>query len=202
MIIFIEGIDRTGKTSLAKDLELRLDRRLRKPVKNLHFSAPKDRALVEYGAPLLDYDGSYDLVIDRFHIGEAIWPRHFGRPSRMDVAERALIELLLYDLGAVAVLTERSPYEVRQAFKEAEMKGEPEPLSVTKVLHAQYEFECEMTDLLVPRHVYDHGAENREERVHSILRSAVIAQARAERENGITFEQSKVRQAVEVCIAS
>lgn len=168
MIVWIEGVDRTGKSDLAAELasEMTLD----KPTSLIHFGAPeKDTALEEYLGPLLDYDSTTNVVLDRFHLGEIVWPKYFGRESRMDLAERALIELFLEEVGAVGVLTYRERQEHEMAFRAT---WPPEPLEWEQVVEAEGEFEAEFDHVLCRKEVYCHDLELRRHGRKRILGAA------------------------------
>lgn len=80
MIVILEGIDRVGKTTIAKELESKLGFKIFKKDRIYGNSIPdKNAALVNYGNALgivdvLNWDGFNDnIVIDRFHWTEAVY---------------------------------------------------------------------------------------------------------------------------------
>lgn len=197
VIIFIEGIDRTGKTELATELGRILGEE--KPTMVKHYGAPEaDTAIREYVGPFIEYDGKVNYVLDRAHVGEAIWPAYFEREPRMTEPERQIIELFFRSVGAVGVLTQRDPEGVRQAFAEADP---PEPLDAEQALQAQKEFNDEWSKVMCPTAVYDHGSDVRERSVESIVRTAHNAEARylseLEKCRGDGFA---IRRAVRACL--
>jgi len=97
--IIIEGLDRTGKTTLARALADRWGLRYR------HFSKPEEHPLEEYGRVFEGH--ARDLVIDRFHIGETVWPTIFSRTSQLDTAMLTWLEMLLDSRGVVYVHSQR-----------------------------------------------------------------------------------------------
>lgn len=114
MLLIIEGLDRTGKSSLAHSLvqDHKLDYR--------HFSKPEVHPLEEYERPL--EHGPPRAVFDRFHLGEVVWPVVFQRQMIMDAAMVLHIELLLESRGAVLVRPWRPTEEIVEA---ARRDGEP-----------------------------------------------------------------------------
>ena len=86
MLIVIEGIDRTGKTSLVKELE-------KKGFRSIHFSAPDKKYYnPNYTGPSYAEDlaemfvgfGNQDIVLDRSHYGETIWSSVYNRPAALN----------------------------------------------------------------------------------------------------------------------
>ena len=114
MLIILEGVDRTGKTTLADWIKNAYNLEYR------HYSKPEQHPLDEYGRWL---DGPVPrTVVDRYHLGERVWPRIFGRESEYDDAMHRWIELLLESRGAVLIRTVRDLREVEEA---AARDGEP-----------------------------------------------------------------------------
>lgn len=86
MIICVEGLDRTGKTSLVKELE-------KKGFKSIHFSAPDKKyfnpgytgpSYAEDMAELFVTFGNQNIVLDRSHYGEQIWSSVYNRPTTLN----------------------------------------------------------------------------------------------------------------------
>lgn len=86
MLIILEGLDRTGKSSVAEFYA-------KKGFEVIHMSAP-DKKYKELGAdgPMeyfidlmtmyLSFKGK-DIVLDRSPYGELIWPKVYGRPAML-----------------------------------------------------------------------------------------------------------------------
>ena len=113
MLVVVEGVDRTGKSSLCRELAeaSSADR-----ITTMHFSAPEKSALDEYVTPLLGYDPwTDDVIVDRHYLGELVWPQIFGRPSRMSETERHCIELFLLSRNAVCVWAWRDDDDLERA---------------------------------------------------------------------------------------
>lgn len=111
MLLICEGLDRTGKSTLAEQL-LMADPMLAL----LHFDKPKQHPLNEYLHPI--EHRSWDAVFDRYHWGERVWPTVFGRSTDYDAVMHAYVELALESRGAVVVQTRRDLDEVKSALLE------------------------------------------------------------------------------------
>jgi len=82
-LIILEGLDRTGKSSVAEMFE-------RQGFEVLHMSAP-DKAMLQPGyegpsylemmVDMLSDFGGRNIVLDRSHYGELIWPQIYGRAA-------------------------------------------------------------------------------------------------------------------------
>ena len=75
-LVLLEGLDRTGKSTVAKYFESI-------GFENIHMSAPKKGTTPDqYLQQMIDLISSAatrDIVLDRTHYGELIWPQIFGR---------------------------------------------------------------------------------------------------------------------------
>jgi len=152
MFVLIEGVDRTGKSTLAAELQRLTDADVH------HFSAPVpgNNALQEYVEPFLDYRPGTDrhVVLDRGHIGELVWPRYFGRSSLIDPPTKAAIDGFLFQRGALLVSTWRDKDEIREAVN---ADGANQLLTGDEVAEAQNVFARVIlaTDIATIR--YEHG---------------------------------------------
>ena len=106
MIFVIEGLDRTGKTTLARQLADTHGLPYR------HFSKPEQHPLDEYCRPI---EQLTDAVFDRYHWGEVVWPIIFNRATDLDEAMFEYVELLLEARGAVTIYSERSAAAIAEA---------------------------------------------------------------------------------------
>jgi hypothetical protein len=86
MIVCVEGLDRTGKTTLVKELE-------KKGFKSIHFSAPDKKYFNPgYTGPSYAEDlaemfvgfGNQNIVLDRSHYGEQIWSSVYNRLAALN----------------------------------------------------------------------------------------------------------------------
>lgn len=174
-LIIIEGVDRTGKSTLAQKLVDRFSEAGDRHVQLLHFGPPQQGALSEYLQPLLDYDPRVDdVVCDRFHLGELVWPHFFDRPPRITTSERGLIELFLHSRGAVLVHCTRDILGLRQAFREADP---PEPLPESRIFEALEKFKEVSQECAFPVVDYQHGDD-----VEEIAKMAMLTSVIASRE--------------------
>lgn len=108
MYIILEGIDKTGKTSLAKYLSTKLNL----PVQG--FSQPKEHPYVEYMRFLLT--GPKLVILDRFYLGErAYGPVKRGK-SELSDAEIRNIELSLMMANAFCIYTTAPANTIRENF--------------------------------------------------------------------------------------
>lgn len=80
-LIILEGLDRTGKSSVAQMFE-------RQGYENIHISAPAkgtsaDQYVGEWVDLLTSIQGR-NVVLDRSHYGELVWPQVYGRTSLLN----------------------------------------------------------------------------------------------------------------------
>jgi hypothetical protein len=109
-VIVIEGIDKSGKTSLAAALSSMLGW----PVVKCVQPGPGG-AVREYMAKLRDNPGPF--IADRFHLGESVYGPLYRRTPRLSNFEVESIENLLGDRGALLVLMEDRPDRIVERFK-------------------------------------------------------------------------------------
>jgi len=83
LIVILEGTDGVGKTTAAHQLAVGNHSAL------LHPGPPKsDDPIREYLYPLARLvRAGYDVVCDRWHIGEMVWPHVFGRVPLMTLSQ-------------------------------------------------------------------------------------------------------------------
>jgi gluconate kinase len=92
MIVVIEGVDCTGKTTLAEHLAKELG------LVYLHAGPPEQHPLIEYEEAIyhnMEWDEDAGLVMDRWHVGEGVWPLVFDRPSVFNIGMQLHIEMFL-----------------------------------------------------------------------------------------------------------
>lgn len=103
MLIILEGPDCAGKSTLAQRTVTQLTVRYPNArIQLLHRGPPKEHPLDEYVTPLLDYrpGREHHIVCDRWHLGELVYPRLTGRPTKMDDAVAAYVDVFLRSRGA------------------------------------------------------------------------------------------------------
>lgn len=125
LLIVIEGVDGTGKTDLAHRLRQRVGY---ERSRILHAGRPTRPAVEEYETPLRDYEPGveYTYVLDRWHVGEYIWPHVFGREP-IDLASARHVELFMLSRGAYYVHAWREPDALRKLFAVQAKQGEEQP---------------------------------------------------------------------------
>jgi len=111
-LILLDGQDCSGKSTFAGRLIAAL--RHGEPnadVRYLHSGPPVDHPLTEYVEPLLDYRPGTGVhyVIDRWHVGESVYPDLLGRHTDMTEDVRLYVELFLRSRGAQLVYCTANP---------------------------------------------------------------------------------------------
>jgi hypothetical protein len=112
MLIILEGPDGAGKTTLAEEIrKLIVVRHPGDKVEVLKKGPPREHPLNEYEWPLLDYrpNTGHHLILDRWHVGEWIYPAVFTRDTLADMAVWRHIEMFLQAKGAVMVHVSQHP---------------------------------------------------------------------------------------------
>lgn len=121
MLLLVDGADCVAKSTLvhrlvdaitAREADGRLDVR--------HAGPPTSHPLDEYETPLLDYrpGTGRHVVCDRWHLGEAVYPAVFGRPTKFDDAVRLHVDLFLRSRGALVVVVTARATRVQQCIEE------------------------------------------------------------------------------------
>lgn len=118
-VIILEGTDGTGKTTLAKEIAKAQDRQILHAAKPTHDNWPD-----EYVAPIAEMAHEQRLVLDRWHLGEYIWPDILGRKSLFN-NHIDLIECneRLVAIGAFTLVLVRSTIDI---IVELDSRGESE----------------------------------------------------------------------------
>lgn len=132
-LIVIEGVDRTGKSTLADKMPQTLSRLNGRGTRVIHAERPESpRAVDEYLEPILKYvpNASRNVVLDRSFVGESVWPTLFSRTPALTPGEYALLVAAYASKGALFVMCERPLDEIHAEFVEARP---PEPLPTALV---------------------------------------------------------------------
>ena len=131
MLFVIEGLDRTGKSRLARRIATKIGGRV------IHAGPPKRGSIEEYETSLNDYDptSGEHFILDRWHIGETVWPKIFGRQTDMDLAVKRHVTMFMESRGAVTIYGRRDLDKLRH-----EMVKYDEPLHPDKVYEADQRF--------------------------------------------------------------
>jgi thymidylate kinase len=103
MITILEGVDGVGKSSHAAWLAKEQNAKI------LHAGIPRhDHWFEEYIKPLMQLPEDQNVILDRWHLGEAIWPFVFNRKSLFPRPESfKLCDNTLQELGAKVILIYR-----------------------------------------------------------------------------------------------
>lgn len=106
MLIILEGVDCSGKSTLAQKIMTRLSLQPNTTVELLHRGPPKSHPVQEYMIPLSEYkpNTSHHIICDRWHWGEAVYPEILDRKSEMTSDLFRTIEQFLAERGAIVIL--------------------------------------------------------------------------------------------------
>lgn len=131
MIKILEGVDGVGKSSHAAWLAKETNAKI------IHAGIPMhDHWHKEYVMPVLDHlldHPDQDLILDRWHVGEMIWPTIFGRPSLFKKFDSfQLCHDRLLELGAEVLFVYREADAITNTLM---LRGEQD--QVNDVLRAQ-----------------------------------------------------------------
>lgn len=106
MIYIIEGTDGVGKTTLAKRMAEELG------CESVHAGPPKSVDWYEEYVLPLYVNGSEDIVLDRWHVGEMVWPQIFDRPSIFTAGSFEACNKLIGAMGARLIIITRDPEDI------------------------------------------------------------------------------------------
>lgn len=120
MLIIIEGTDGVGKTTLARLLVRQIQNDLPgERVDYVHSGPPTGSPIDAYTTPLYDYrPGSRrHLVLDRWHLGELVYPRALGRSTTYDEPTHMWTEMFLRSRGALLVHVTDDPLRLTRRLR-------------------------------------------------------------------------------------
>jgi hypothetical protein len=126
MLIAIEGVDLTGKSTLAAELEDAWGALV------YHAGPPTGGSLVAYEDPIAWYDplGTEHVILDRWHVGEYVWPAIFRRPTDMvDPAVRRHVEMFMCSRGCTVVYATRDYVSLHEALGDSDEPLRPASLA-------------------------------------------------------------------------
>lgn len=105
-IVILEGLDRTGKSTVAAYFES-------KGYQLIHMSAP-DKALTQPGytgpsyldqmVDMLQKGAVNDIVLDRSHYGELVWPQIYGRKALLNEEDFEVLREIEESIGVKRIL--------------------------------------------------------------------------------------------------
>ncbi len=101
-LVLLEGLDRTGKTTVAEFFESKGYEvvHLKAPGKEFHAGNTYLDAMVD----LLQRGASRDLVIDRTHYGELVWPQVYGRKPLLGDDDYEILREIEESIGVKRIL--------------------------------------------------------------------------------------------------
>ena len=113
MIVVVEGPDRTGKTTLCEGLHDALGWEV------IHSGPPSRHPLQEYVLALEERLIHRNLILDRWHLGEWVYPQLYPTGRRPLPAGYWLwIELFLRARGALLIVMNDDPADIKQRVSE------------------------------------------------------------------------------------
>lgn len=112
MIVILEGIDKTGKSTLARKLVKELDGYYVK------FSQPNGDPYQEYMGFLRSAKKHVNYVLDRFCYGELVYGPMYRNESGITVDQLNFIELLMMQFNPIVVYCETSKETISRNFQD------------------------------------------------------------------------------------
>lgn len=123
MITIIEGVDGTGKTTYAKRLAEQNN------ATYLHADKPTHtKWYEEYLRPIT----TTNMVLDRWHLGELVWPIIYDRPSLFDAESFDICNWAFAKMGTRLIILTRSDDDIAD-----ELLNRGEESEIEQVLHAK-----------------------------------------------------------------
>jgi thymidylate kinase len=126
MITIVEGADATGKTTYAKKLAEQRN--------SLYLHSEKPKAKIWY-QEYIHRIASTDMVLDRWHLGEVVWPYIYKRNSLFDENSFDQCNWELAKLGTELILLTRPEDEIIK-----EMMGRGESEQINDVIKSRFLF--------------------------------------------------------------
>lgn len=160
MIIILEGPDGSGKSHLAERLARRIltIRGDDTEVVCMHQKAPTQASLLEqYLAPIKNYvpNTGQVLILDRWHIGELVYPEMADRESIATSVEFHYLEAFLISRGALIVYVDADPSTIFQGLSGRAQVGDLE----NRVLEQHAGFSRALMSTRVRQITYDRRQE-------------------------------------------
>lgn len=131
-MIVLEGCDKTGKTTLAQQLGHRLGWDI------VAFGPPKTKN--PYAEYMRFFQGlDKDVVLDRFHAGEFVYPVVYNRTTNMTRRHFRTIDLMLKTMSATVIHCHTQDKEfLREKFREEEELNSQSKIQLTQDLFTVY----------------------------------------------------------------
>lgn len=148
-IIILEGVDKTGKSTLAKQISESTGYPM------VHLGVPPDG--LDYQGHLIKLVKQHPdgVVFDRFHWGDYVYNGLAGADRKMDWAQFDELEQLLLNLGAVVIYCHATGSELKRRFTSE--KEELISTGVIPILQYRYGQTLHRTKLPVFRHWFPHN---------------------------------------------
>ncbi len=154
MLIVLEGVDCTGKSTLAQQLAAMTGAEVQ------HFGPPERHPLLEWGSVATNYaPSSGDLVLDRFHWGEIVYGPHYRGKSDLGLEGFMWLELVLASRGAVTVLTTGDPDKIYARVVSSNDAYVDHDIDHLRGLADTYEMLARRAHTPIVRHAFDYGME-------------------------------------------
>lgn len=125
-LLILEGADATGKSTLAEELAEAQDRKI------IHAGPPLSKSWPEeYIESVVPQSKVQSYVLDRWHLGEYIWPPILGRESLYeDVLQMVQCHRMLAGSGAFTIIMVRPVIEI---VRELQSRDEDDYAIVTAI---------------------------------------------------------------------
>lgn len=108
----------------------------------------------EYVGRLEDYEpGGQTWILDRWHIGETVWPHIFDRKTSYTPFDFVETEQVLHNLGALIVYAERDDHDTWAK----ELEEHDEPINGETGREAKELFEISLAKCLCPVQRYNYA---------------------------------------------
>lgn len=180
MLIILDGADCAGKSTLAQQLsEALTQHRGTRPIVDVdvyHKGPPTAHPLDEYAAPLLTYRlvDERHIICDRWHVGEAVYPAVLDRPTQLDAAVNAWLELFLLSRGALLVHARRSASRLQECGRD---RNDP-AAEIDRAPIVAARFDRAMASTLLPLIIMDENGASPDD-VDDVIQGAEALAAQA-----------------------
>jgi thymidylate kinase len=177
MLIILEGPDGSGKTVLAERLMSRIEATYPSPrsPEYIHKKRPSEGSLLaEYLRPIADYmpRSGRTLVLDRWHLGELVYPEMTDRETLASFVEFRYLEMFLRSRGAIVIRVDTNPSATLQVIHE---RAEHEPLE-ERVLEQQSSFSRAYKSTKLRSMTYDRSQDTSDTAIDVLIAAALGAE--------------------------
>jgi thymidylate kinase len=178
LLIIIEGADGSGKTHLAERLIDRITAAQPDTPRPeyIHKKRPTESSLLaEYLRPIADYRprSGRTLILDRWHLGELVYPEMTDRQTLATAAEFTYLEMFLRSRGALVVHVDTGTTTILEAI---ERRPDADPLE-ERVLEQHAGFSRAIMSTNLRTVTYDRRLDvGTPEQLDLIISRAIIAE--------------------------